>query len=330
MVRDCCILPKVTTLTGISWAEALAGRIGLEPGGTWLSLGCGSGATEAELGRKGLFDSLAAFDASPESLRVARAAAETAGLKNVSYELIDLNDAQLPESRYDVVMVEMALHHVREIETLLKRIAASLRPRGIFLLNEFVGPRQFQFSERQLDAVREFLRALPPRLRNDSCAGGLKLHYARPTLQQMNETDPSEAVRSDSILPEVYRIFDVIVRADYGGAVLMPLLEHIVHNFDPDSENDVTALRLLSTAEDLLVRYGVLPSDFAMLAARNLEADAPRRPSETRTASPFETPEQISALRAERDALASQLSAIERSRSWFVLQALRRLLGRAW
>jgi SAM-dependent methyltransferase len=330
LVREICVVPRVTSTPGSTWVEGLMERVGLRPGGRWLSLGCGAGVTEIAAGRRGVFASLDALDASTVSVATARRAAAAAGVTNIMFGDIDLNHAKLPQSHYNVVMMEMSLHHVRELEALLDEISRALKPDGYLFVNEFVGPRQFQFPDLQLGIVRELLEVLPPRLRQDSWTGGLKTEYVRMPIEHWNAVDPSESIRSDEIVAAIGRAFDITTRVDYGGTVLMLLLEHIVHNFDPSNEGDVALLRLLANTEGLLIRHGVIPSDFTMIAAR------PRPPGVSIDGAPRVAPPPLSdaggnlAIVAERDALAERLRAIERSRPWRLAQWLRGLIGRRW
>jgi ubiquinone/menaquinone biosynthesis C-methylase UbiE len=314
----------------IHWLEGLMTRAGVPKGGRWASLGCGAAGQEIAAGRRGLFSTLAAYDASTASLDLARREAAEAGLTGVRFETIDLDRFALPAAAFDVVVMNMALHHVREIRPALEAIRTALAPGGALLLNEFVGPRQFQFPDTQLEAVRTLLEALPERYRIDSTSGRPKEEYVRMPVEHWNVADPSEAIRSDLILPEVGRLFEIVVRVDYGGTILNLLLEHIVHNFDATDERDAALVRLLSAAEALLVDSGVLASDFTAIAARPRPAafDVPLPAS---TAPPRVRPLALSRPPDPQVAvLAAELAAIHGSRGWRLLQAVRGLFGRRW
>jgi len=252
----------------LHWLEGLMARAGIPKGGRWASLGCGAAGQEITAAQRGLFSTLAAFDASTTSLELARRAASEAGLTGLHFETIDLDHFTLPPAAFDVVVMNMALHHVRELRPALETIRTALAPGGALLLNEFVGPRQFQFSDTQLRAVRTLLGALPERYRIDLTNKRLKQEYVRMPVEHWNVADPSEAIRSDLILSEVERLFEIVVRVDYGGTVLNLLLEHIIHNFDPGHEGDAALIRLLSATEGLLIDSGVLTSDFTAIVAR--------------------------------------------------------------
>jgi SAM-dependent methyltransferase len=178
---------------------------------------------------------------------------------------------ELPRSAFDVVFANMSLHHVLELRALLSQIHRTLRPKGWLIVNEFVGPRQFQFTDLQLSLVRELLAVLPERYRRTG-NGEIKTAYERMPVDYWNRTDPSEAIRSDRILPELERKFRVIENVGYGGTILHLLFEHIVHNFDVADEHSMTILNLLGRFEDILIRERVLPDDFLFLVARKRRA----------------------------------------------------------
>jgi hypothetical protein len=137
-------------------------------------------------------------------------------------------------------------------------------------------------------------------------------------IEHWNTVDPSESIRSDEIVPVVESIFDLIVRADYGGTVLMLLLEHIIHNFDPGDQKDIEILRLLSRAEEGLIRQNVIRSDFTMIAARKRSSLAPHREPAPAQREGVTTPppasDAMAEVRAQREALAASVRAIEASR----------------
>jgi ubiquinone/menaquinone biosynthesis C-methylase UbiE len=267
LVLETCILPKVGGGRAYHWLHAAVDRHAIPKGGRWLSVGCGSAGTEIAASRWGLFSSLRGLDVSAQSLDLARRAAAEQAVTNIEFESADFNRLRLRRCAYDVVLANMSLHHVRELHSLLSEICKSLRPEGWLIVNEFVGPRQFQFTDLQLGLVRQLLRLLPERYRK-TWNGEIKTEYVRMPVEHWNAADPSEAIRSDRILPEIERRFRVVERADYGGTLLHLLLEHIVHNFDAADEQAVTILKLLGHIEDTLIRGRVIASDFVFLLAR--------------------------------------------------------------
>jgi ubiquinone/menaquinone biosynthesis C-methylase UbiE len=318
-----------------NWLEGLMTRGGVPKGGRWASLGCGAAGEEMGAARLGLFESLVGFDASPASLELARRSTAAEGLHQLTFEPIDLDDFTLPPGAFDVILMNMALHHVRELPAGLEAARRGLAPGGALLLNEFVGPRQFQYPEAQLETVRALLAALPESLRRDTANGVLKRDYAVWPVDFWNQVDPSEAIRSDLILSEVERRFEITVRVDYGGTILNLLLENIIHNFDSEDEKDAAILRLLAAFEVVLVDSGFLDSDFTAIVARPL-AEAREVPPggfapSTRLGEvALASPRGAGAAAREIAALRAELATMRSSRGWRWLQALRGLVGRRW
>jgi SAM-dependent methyltransferase len=155
-----------------------------------------------------------AFDGSPRSLELARQAALAHGVNNIRFEKADVEHVSLPASSFDLVLMNMSLHHVHGLRRLLDEVRQSLKLGGVLLINEFIGPRQFQFSERQLRIVTALLSALPAEWPRDSVTGTLKTQYVRMPVEHWNAADPSEAIRSDRIVAEVTRQFQITERLD--------------------------------------------------------------------------------------------------------------------
>jgi ubiquinone/menaquinone biosynthesis C-methylase UbiE len=268
IVLENYVQPTVSDAPQVNWLVGLMERVGIARGGRWLSLGCGAAALEIFASKRKLFDKLFAVDVSPASVEEARRAAAAEEVSNIEFLVSDLSRLELPRSAYDVVLMNMSLHHVKELRSVLSNVRRTLVPDGFFLVNEFIGPRQFQFPDLQLSLVGELLAALPLRWRQDSATGEIKTQYVKQPVEHWNVADPSEAIRSDLIVSEVERQFRVLERRDYGGTILNLLLEHIVHNFDPADEKDVAAIRLLGAIESILIRHGVIPSDFTVMAMK--------------------------------------------------------------
>lgn len=274
VVLEECVQPRQSGARQVTWLVGLVERLGIPKNGRWLSLGCGAAGQEIFAIKMGLVGSIVALDASPAALEEGRRAAAAQSVSGIEFGPVDLNDPDLPAEAFDVVMMVMSLHHVKDLARVLAQIHRALRPDGYFLINEYIGPRQFQFPDLQLGIVNELLAALPERWRHDSATGRLKTEYRRMPVAHWDVHDPSEAIRSDLIVAEIERRFRVVERTDYGGTILHLLLEHIVHNFDPADEKDVAVIRLLGRFEEILIRQGVLASDFTVMVMQKWR-DAP-------------------------------------------------------
>lgn len=234
-----------------------------------LSLGCGDGTIERQALILNICSRFDAYDISPKSIELAKSQSEEKGLTSrINYQVADMNNIQLEENKYDIIFSGMAMHHLYNLEHIFAELKKSLKPNGRFVVVEFVGPTQFQWTDQQLNIINEILEILPQRLKVDARSGIVKERCFRPTIESMNQVDPSEAIRSSDIIPLVYKMWDVEERIDFGGTILHMLLDGIIANFDPAREEDITILKLLEYMETRLIKEGVLPSDFTIIVAK--------------------------------------------------------------
>jgi hypothetical protein len=90
--------------------------------------------------------------------------------------------------------------------------------------------------------------------------------------------DPSEAVRSDEILPLLEQHFDILEKRFYGGTLLHVLFASIAIEPKvllplPEASPEGNAVHadlvpLMLLIEEILTERGVLPDDYAVIVAR--------------------------------------------------------------
>jgi len=212
------------------------------------------------------FDS---FDVSSGSIDLSRKLAAQSNLTGISYITADLNKAVLEKNKYSCVFASMSLHHIENLEGLFEQVESALVPGGLFIFNEYVGPNRFQWTDQQLRWINLLLTALPEKYKRDIATPGIvKMDVKRVSIEQMIEIDPTEAVRSDSILPIVYIMFEEIKTVRYGGTILHMLLDRIGGNFQEVDKCDKALLQIFCSTEAELVDSGVLPSDFVVCVLR--------------------------------------------------------------
>jgi hypothetical protein len=106
---------------------------------------------------------------------------------------------------------------------------------------------------------------MSPQLKAGATSGQPKTRVVRPTLEEMNAGDPSEAIRSSELLPLLSQFFQVVEVKGYGGTLLHLLLEDIAENFGEDQNRH---LQRLFDLEDEMIDSGVLEDDFAAIIAQ--------------------------------------------------------------
>jgi SAM-dependent methyltransferase len=261
---------KISGSSEINWVDYVQKKYISHPLQLGLNLGCGDGSLERYALRIGVCQKFEAFDVAEGGIDIARAEAVNLGIAaNITYEVKDINSICLEESKYDIGFASMSAHHIGELEHVFSEVRKALKPSGVFVLNEFVGPTQFQWTDQQLVIMNDLLEILPGKYRtNISSPGHVKDKIYKPSVTEMNSYDPSEAIRSAEIIPLLPRYFNILEKIDYGGTILHILLQDIVGNFDPENEEDLAILKLLTYFEEILIRSNVLPSDFALIVAQ--------------------------------------------------------------
>ena len=261
-----------------SWIEYLRDRY-FEDGfaGDTLSLGCGEGHVDRVLKDCGFkFKSFTGVDVSPKSVDAAtRLAQEKELCPSTRYMVADLNQYEPPAASFDFIYFFQSLHHLKALEHVLDACAKALRPGGLLMVNEFVGPSRFQWTDTQLQMATELIGLIPEPLRRDvrRSDGRPKKSAARPWALQMMVLDPSEAVRSAEIEMVLKQRFDVVEEKNWGGTLNFLVFENIAANFDANNPYHNAVVDLLIHHENTLIGRGVLPSDFKLFMARPKAAD---------------------------------------------------------
>ena len=98
--------------------------------GELLIMGCGGAAIVKDVDESKLKSALG-IDLSSEALRLAQRFAS----ERVSFQLADMVKFQCPQS-YDIILFSESLYYVpaAELESLLRRLAKSLKPHGVFIV----------------------------------------------------------------------------------------------------------------------------------------------------------------------------------------------------
>src|SRR5262249_53129635 len=201
------------------------------------------------------------------------------GLDQIRYSVCNLECEPLPEGPFDAIFANDVLHHITDLEGLYGRIHGALAPEGKLLFNEYVGPNRFQYSDARMEIINRYFRLLPDRLRFNPYWGGAHFwRRSRVDPFRIADEDPTEAVRSEDVLPLARKFFQVEVEYPYGGGLLNPLLGEIVGNFDEKEPHDRELLRVLCDADDRLTRSGRIEPDFWIFLGRRREGAASTEP----------------------------------------------------
>ena len=250
------------------WLSAVAADYFPEPVDRALSLGCGGGGLERHGLDLGIATTFDAFDVSEQAIEVARtAAAKTRQSAKIQYATANLNKLEFKPDIYGAVFASQSVHHIEDLPHYMQQVSTTLIQGGLFVVNEFVGPNQFQWTDTQWQYAQQMLQSIPEEYRHSIRGEGIKQEIHRPTIEQMNAYDPTEAIRSEDIIPQMQKHFEIVERRDFGGTLLHLVLDDIAGNLSAD-EQGKKILRNLFQREKQLIESAEIESDFTLLIAK--------------------------------------------------------------
>jgi SAM-dependent methyltransferase len=198
---------------------------------------------------------IVAVESDPGLADIGRANAEAAGA-NIVVKTSSI-DAFLSsnEEKFDFILSVNALDRASDVQSVCKGLANALTPEGIFCLTEYVGPAHLELSQRQEEAVDQFLSALDPDWKTWPNATFKMSDLIESTKQSGRRKDPN------GVMIALERNFDFLLRRYGGGGLLEPMFaslnEDRLNNGSPESCN---IARLLIAAEDQLINAGIVPN----------------------------------------------------------------------
>jgi ubiquinone/menaquinone biosynthesis C-methylase UbiE len=216
-----------------------------------LSLGSGACLPEMTLAAEGNFQNITCVDIAAHLLKVAEAQARQRNLGCMEFLCADARNIHLEEATLDIIFFNSSLHHFDRVEILLReKIAPALKPGGLLIFNEYVGPNRFQMSEECLSAINEGLRLIPKKYRIRYKTSIIKHNVAGPGYWRMKWADPSEAVDARAIIPAAHKIFEPLAEKGFGSNVLTFILKDIAWHFTAADDERRNILEQLFAFED--------------------------------------------------------------------------------
>jgi SAM-dependent methyltransferase len=230
--RTICGEPLSDLLKGLrAWIlQEFSSRLPLRTG---ISVGCGQGAAEQAMIQSGIVQNFDVFELSSYAIQSGRQKAEAVGLgKNMRFHRGDAFTMCKQRDHYDLVLWQQSLHHMPDVDAALAWSHAVLRPDGILVMREYVGPTRFQFRDEVLIANSRFRRSLPEKFLSNPWAPATKIsaEVANPDLDELIAMDPSEGMDSGRILQCLFKHFPSAKVRLTGGIIYHLGLNDILHN----------------------------------------------------------------------------------------------------
>lgn len=226
-----------------------------------LSIGCGVGSHIRKIAAYPNIAQAEGLDLSAKRIEDANRLAGEAGLNNTVFTSTDIFDNRPGHGMYDLILFHSSLHHFSQLDELIGQIVLNaLKPEGILVIHEFVGPNRLQWTRDQLRFTNHLLKMLPRDFRRKAVTRSVKRKAYRPGIWRMLLSDPSEAVRSQDQLPTIGKYFDTVYFRSLGGNILHLLLKDIALNFHPDHPESIKILnRMIQKEDEFLKQEGIQP-----------------------------------------------------------------------
>lgn len=174
---------------------------------------------------------------------------------------VDCNRLDLPPGSFDFGVAWHGAHHIENLGGLFYQIHQSLRPGGLLLIYEWIGPAYLQIPKANAWVTRMLVWSLFSRRERTTHMGirkGLRYIQDKP-----GQFDPSEACNSTDLMPQYLRYFSPLAQTLHGG-LLYPVFEGTAQNLDEDAPWTHRRIRTVILAERLLAGVGIVRPLFAI------------------------------------------------------------------
>lgn len=138
------------------YAYSIWERSGFTTGQTLLDVGCGPGfATQDLSALVGPTGRVIAVDESEKFISYVKSISQTMSIKNIDARVEDVQKLDLPESSIDGAYARWVLCFVSEPEEVIQRVTRSLKPGGVFAVQDYFNYQAFTLAPKSpaLDRV---------------------------------------------------------------------------------------------------------------------------------------------------------------------------------
>lgn len=226
-----------------------------------LALGTGVCSHEIRLAEMNPNCEIECYDFSDELLKKAKVISDEKGLQNISYFAENILQHDFKDKKYDVVFFHASLHHFDRIPEFFDEVVIkNLKPKGLLIINEFVGATRLQYSKMQLEYINKAISIIPKEYRKIFKTNIYKNKYYGSGILRMIIADPSECVDSASIIPAIHQKFEILEEKFYGNNILQSALKDIAHHFvELNKEKKEVLQKVFALEDELLEKH---PSDY--------------------------------------------------------------------
>jgi ubiquinone/menaquinone biosynthesis C-methylase UbiE len=222
-----------------------------------ISVGSGQGMSEIKMVEAGIVDKFELYELSSLAVTNGNKLVQEKGISE-KVQFIHGNAFEICQKKdfCDLVFWKQALHHMSDTDAAIEWSYSVLKPGGAIVLDEYMGPTRFQFSNEILQINTKLRKSLDNRFlvnpwTKDSL---LETSVSNTDIDDLIAIDPSEAADSGNIIPSLKKHFPEIEIIPTGGMIYHCALNDIIHNLI--EENASSVINLALALDDLLARLG--------------------------------------------------------------------------
>ena len=264
---------------GTNWVEHLKARYGARR--NCISIGCGDGGVEAQMVQAGLCHTMQGIDLSPVRIQRANAAVPLYLHGRLNFSVSNA-EKDIRGKDFDMVLFTHSLHHISNLESMARAIKHRIMSNdGVMVLQEYVGPVRWQFSEEVLYLMHQFLFHLT--IKYPSHAEMLRKcskmwdgkQFIPPNAEAVKADDPSETVHSNMIVPVLLNHFHLVEHVPLGGNFFQWLFHGCWARLTDDTGNAMVGDML--EYEMFLVEQNIVISEYVFQVWNNTNYHVQRK-----------------------------------------------------
>ncbi len=168
----------------------------------WLSIGSWWAIFELNLIKKGIVESFDFFDISKKAHETLISNAKKMWIeKKINTYIQDFNFLKLEENKYDLISCQNILHHLINLEEAFYEINKWLHPKGIFVIEEFIGEKKMYRSDTKMSIIKTLQTFLKEKYNIET------KRFIRTNKKVLTNNCPFECVRSNEIYDLIQKYF---------------------------------------------------------------------------------------------------------------------------
>jgi lipopolysaccharide transport system ATP-binding protein len=165
----------------------------------------------------------------------------------------------LKEGYYDLFLCIDVLSHIENLDLFIEKIDHVLKDKGVIIALEYIGPVNFQWSDKEFKIADMIYRALNNGTGKISSFTGISPDSGNIIVDTVN---------SKNVIPMLERFFDIVTIRYFGGPLYDLVLNKILERFDPASERDSALIRTVIQCEQILIKENILENNYALIIAK--------------------------------------------------------------